>query len=174
MSNNWIEEKPYVNIPCPVCKGTGKKFDTSLWEYVDTPCTACLGRARYVYDIKEEIKKAREKYLKEYRKRLIPRNDAMRESTSYKSFLVLCERAGIKKVTKAQAYTIRAKMKREGEVLEQWFSPKLTNEKVGEIKKALIEKTPQKELAIKYNVTVGTISGIFIGRTWKHVEVTSE
>jgi hypothetical protein len=40
-------------IDCPVCKGSGKRYDTDLMEETDEPCTACKGSKKLEVDPKE-------------------------------------------------------------------------------------------------------------------------
>ena len=32
-----------MTIPCPLCNGTGRRFDTDLGDWTDDTCTACQG-----------------------------------------------------------------------------------------------------------------------------------
>lgn len=46
---------------------------------------------------------------------------------------------------------------------------KLTEEQVANIKAAIILGYTQKALAAHYNVSIGAIAHISMGKTWKHV-----
>jgi len=172
MPSPFVEDKEYINIPCPVCKGTGQKFDTSAREYVDQPCTACKGSKRYIYDAKEEMQKARQKQAESFLSMHEARAKTMKGTTNWKDFVCACERSGLGTFTRRQTYQVRRVLKKHGYEVPRWdyrSSKTLTEKEVQEIKKAVDNKVTQKDLAEKYGVSATTIYRVINGqyRIWR-------
>jgi len=101
-------------IPCPVCKGTGKKFDTNIREYVNQECTACRGSK--IYDSIESVGGPKADKRRDFK----IREELMSKSTSFFNFAKLCRSHGFAAPSRNSAYSLRGRIKGKGGSLSKW------------------------------------------------------
>ena len=97
-------------IPCPCCKGSGKRYDTDTAEWTDEVCTACKGSK-----VLETSARAWQAYRNNYRSNgwsIFEKQylwELRRQGVTYKQIAILLDR------TPGSVSTRIHKMKRAGE-----------------------------------------------------------